>query len=1253
MKDKKNNNKNIKEKENKENKENNDEFYPLNPEDIPRHSYSFTSTLYNNRMNYQHDTFQRKYIGQFVLSQKLGQGTFGIVVLATHQITGEKVAVKILEKERILQEADKTRIEREIKILKNMRHNNIVHLYDIKETPSSLYIIMEYISGKELFEYIISKKRLSELEACNFYQQIISGIEYLGKIRVVHRDLKPENLLLDEQKNIKIVDFGLSNIYPNNELLRTACGSPCYAAPEMINGEPYVGLRVDIWSSGIVLFAMLCGYLPFEDADNEILYKKITAGKFKSPKFLSDYCKDFLNRILNVNPDKRYTIEQIKNHPWFNIINPKINMSEGLLLHVYIVPIDDKIIEEMVNNLKFNEEEVRANLIANNHNHTTTTYYLLLKKKLREGQKSICDMKSKEFSDYLKNPVNLLSSYGYNLSLIIQLRIRKNREPLEQNNDKNNNSLNKRTRSGVKSNDKKSTKFKNKQNSEGHLTSENKNSNEEIKIKTIFNKKKTEMKKRFNYARRTTNNKLLETKEKVENDTKINNFKKIDKIKKKNKKEQTKENISYNDIKNSNSNSKNIINNKDEQKPQNEKKIKEYEIVFNKKKKEEHEHSTSYTNYNQEEKIQNRLISDNTEEKNKDYSFDINNKSNINNQKPKTKKTYNQVKPKRTITNTLMPKTSIEKRYNFKTITDRNNDSNIDKKKINKFLEKNYTSKGSSNKNKNLKTLRENTDLSLNRGLNKNNNTINNKPNQTRDKKGFVKIAELMGRMRVINNIKEMSQEPKDISHDNSKDGIYYILTDKEKVSKGSNTNNDKNTNIKDNSNKTKEKDSDKNRGIITSNNSNKLVKNLMQINSFQSKESKDKKLIKYTKVDKTETKERKTREQKEVNKRAKNKKGFFDTSVSFDKSHDGVRGRDSTKPKKISKIQSEKKKINLNVKNKKKEKNILITDEAHHIEEDSSSSSDNEKVNQNKDDEIKRKEKDIKYLKLKSKNKKFVTVKKEEENDINNNMNINSEKEMFKLRNSNNSKQNEKNILKRNRLENTTNSIKNYTNCSKNNNINDFNTIVHEDLNKTEKGKNGKTKKKIKTLNTQGNLIKKLTIQKNNLHTSLNDSKRNMFIKRTHNSNINDKMKSFNNNNENFKSIEDIFYKTCISNDTRQVFPISKNTKKRNDDNEIEIKINDFKESKAEVDPFDLDFIFMNNANDIKNVLKEIITNKKLKYKVRKNGYLVYKNNNQIEFEINKINNENNLYIIRVVKKQGNYLICKDIIKNIINKIK
>ena len=132
--------------------------------------------------------------------------------------------------------------------MKILRHPNIVHLYSVIQTNQYIYLIMEYISGKELFDYIVLKKRLQENEACKFYQQIISGIEYLHKLKIVHRDLKPENLLLDSKKNIKIVDFGLSNMYLNNELLSTACGSPCYAAPEMINGEKYNGLLVDIWS---------------------------------------------------------------------------------------------------------------------------------------------------------------------------------------------------------------------------------------------------------------------------------------------------------------------------------------------------------------------------------------------------------------------------------------------------------------------------------------------------------------------------------------------------------------------------------------------------------------------------------------------------------------------------------------------------------------------------------------------------------------------------------------------------------------------------------------------------------------------------------------------------------------------------------------------------------------------------------------------------------------------------------------------
>ena len=152
---------------------------------------------------------------------------------------------------------------------------------------------MEYASGGELFDYIVANSRLSELETCKFYQQIISGIEYIHKLGVVHRDLKPENLLLDSNKNIKIVDFGLSNTYKQNELLQTACGSPCYAAPEMIAGHKYSGSRVDLWSSGVILFAMLSGYLPFEDPNTADLYKKILNCEYETPAGVSALSQEF------------------------------------------------------------------------------------------------------------------------------------------------------------------------------------------------------------------------------------------------------------------------------------------------------------------------------------------------------------------------------------------------------------------------------------------------------------------------------------------------------------------------------------------------------------------------------------------------------------------------------------------------------------------------------------------------------------------------------------------------------------------------------------------------------------------------------------------------------------------------------------------------------------------------------------------------------------------------------------------------
>jgi len=178
-----------------------------------------------------------KSIGNYILGKTLGEGTFGKVKLATHILTGEKVAIKILEKDRIIDVSDVERVAREIYILKFIRHPNIIQLYEIIETPKQLFLVTEYISGGELFDYIVANTRVEEKEASKFFHQIIAGVEYIHKLKIVHRDLKPENLLLDYNKNIKIVDFGLSNTYGENELLKTACGSPCYAAPEMIGGK--------------------------------------------------------------------------------------------------------------------------------------------------------------------------------------------------------------------------------------------------------------------------------------------------------------------------------------------------------------------------------------------------------------------------------------------------------------------------------------------------------------------------------------------------------------------------------------------------------------------------------------------------------------------------------------------------------------------------------------------------------------------------------------------------------------------------------------------------------------------------------------------------------------------------------------------------------------------------------------------------------------------------------------------------------
>ena len=358
----------------------------------------------------------------FKMSKKLGEGRFSIVKLGTHSLTNQPVAIKILDKTKIAKLEDKERINREIKIMKKINHFSITKLYTIIETKYIIYLVQEYVQGKELNDYLYTKGKLDESEACKFFHQIISGLSYLHYIGIAHRDFKPENILLtNDNKILKIIDFGLSNIYKKGQLLKTGCGSPCYCPPEMIKEEGYNGEKSDIWSAGIILYLMLCGHLPFYEEDNQLMYQKIISGQYNIPKFLSDEAKDIIKKILEVDPKKRLNFEEIKQHPWFNIIDKKYMMYKGIDIDADIIPIDEDIVEQM-EKMGINKVEIRYNILKNYHNKITTIYNLLLKKKIDSGQKSISDMKSDIYNEYINDKKNKIKFYG-NLDSVLKHRI--------------------------------------------------------------------------------------------------------------------------------------------------------------------------------------------------------------------------------------------------------------------------------------------------------------------------------------------------------------------------------------------------------------------------------------------------------------------------------------------------------------------------------------------------------------------------------------------------------------------------------------------------------------------------------------------------------------------------------------------------------------------------------------------------------------------------------------------------------------
>nr|XP_048713394.1 serine/threonine-protein kinase MARK2 isoform X12 [Caretta caretta] len=318
-------------------------------------------------------TDEQPHIGNYRLLKTIGKGNFAKVKLARHVLTGKEVAVKIIDKTQ-LNSSSLQKLFREVRIMKVLNHPNIVKLFEVIETEKTLYLVMEYASGGEVFDYLVAHGRMKEKEARAKFRQIVSAVQYCHQKFIVHRDLKAENLLLDADMNIKIADFGFSNEFTFGNKLDTFCGSPPYAAPELFQGKKYDGPEVDVWSLGVILYTLVSGSLPFDGQNLKELRERVLRGKYRIPFYMSTDCENLLKKFLILNPSKRGTLEQIMKDRWMNVGH------EDDELKPYMEPLPDykdPRRTELMISMGYTREEIQDSLVGQKYNEVMATYLLL------------------------------------------------------------------------------------------------------------------------------------------------------------------------------------------------------------------------------------------------------------------------------------------------------------------------------------------------------------------------------------------------------------------------------------------------------------------------------------------------------------------------------------------------------------------------------------------------------------------------------------------------------------------------------------------------------------------------------------------------------------------------------------------------------------------------------------------------------------------------------------------------------------